>query len=724
MSESANQDIAQDLLKKIGSYDPDFDKDAVSRAIEFAVKYHGKQKRHSGDPYYYHPLAVASILADMKLDGRTIITAILHDTVEDTTATLADITSQFGEEISRLVDGVTKLTKIEFQSNNEKQAENYRKLLVAISEDIRVLLVKLADRLHNMRTLQHIKKPEKRRNIAHETMEIYAPLAERIGMQKIKDELQNLAFNELNPEAYKSIVSRLEYLRESGTEVADRTVARLNELLNNVDINAKVFSREKTPYSVWLKMQRKNMGFEQLSDIIAFRIIVNSNKECYRALGEIHAAFHMIPENFKDYISTPKNNGYQSIHTVVVGPEQRKIEIQIRTKEMHEIAEMGVAAHWLYKQGKPYTSDDRQYRWIRELLYIIEHASGPEEFLENTKLEMYHDQVFCFTPHGDLIALPRGATPVDFAFAVHSEVGRSCVGAKINSRIMPLRTQLKNGDQVEIIQSKSAHPSQAWEHFVITAKALSEIRRFLRTQKKSQYLKLGKEIIEKALQSENEELHEKMIEAVLEKFGKKSVDDIYSAVGDGTIPRNEVVKALFPEKFKNKKPSLLSRLTGMAKKGKKEEKISVPIMGLIPGMAIHYAGCCHPLPGERIIGIVNSGRGVTIHTSDCIELEQYVESPERWIDLAWEKNVTESVYVGRLKAVLTNKKGALAALANTVAKGEANINNVRIVNRSSDFFEIILDIEVHDIEHFNNVINLLKAKKVIHSVTRYREGNH
>lgn len=727
MGRSADDsDIAQNLFKKIKSYDPDFNQKDIERAIEFAKKYHGSQKRYSGDPYYHHPLAVAKILADMKLDDSTIITAILHDTVEDTEATVDLIKKEFSEEISQLVDGVTKLTKIEFQSDNERQAENFRKLLIAISEDIRVLLVKLADRLHNMRTLHHIKKDEKRRRIAHETMEIYAPLAERIGMQKIKDELQNLSFREMNPDGYKSVTSRLEFLRESGTEVVNRTVKELKKLLKDTKIDAKVLGREKMPYSIWRKMEKKNVGFEQLSDIIAFRIIVGSNEDCYRALGLIHSAFHTIPENFKDFISTPKNNGYQSIHTVVIGPEQNRIEIQIRTKEMHDVAEMGVAAHWSYKQGRPYSKDSKQYKWIRELLYIIEHAQGADEFLENTKLEMYHDQVFCFTPRGDIIALPRGATPVDFAFAVHSAVGRSCVGAKINSRIMPLRTQLKNGDQVEIIQSKSAQPSPAWEHFVITGKALSEIRRFIRTEKRSEYVTLGKAMLSKSLQSMNEELHEKLLEPHLEKFKKSKIEDIYAAIGEGVLGINEVVRGLFPERYSAKKPSLLERLTGRHKKHKHEkaEKLKVPIMGLIPGMAIHFAGCCHPLPGEKIAGIVNSGKGVTIHTIDCPEMEQFVDSPERWIDVAWERNTTEDVYVGRLKVVLSHKKGALGSLANAIAKGGANINNVRIISRSDDFFEIIVDVEVHDITHLNNVVTLLHSKKNVHSVERYKEGSH
>lgn len=724
-SKSVSPEIAgRTLFKKIESYDPDFDKSLVLKAIDFAIKHHGDQKRHSGDPYYYHPIEVAEILSEMKLDTKTIITAILHDTVEDTTATLEDIEHEFGKDVRQLVDGVTKLTRIEFQSDNHKQAENFRKLLVAISEDIRVLMVKLADRLHNMRTLHHIAKPEKRHRIAMETMEVYAPLAERIGMQRVKDELQNIAFIELHPDGYSSIQRRLKYLRETEPEMMERTVSHLNKLLEKNGVKAQISSREKRPYSIWQKMQKKNVGFEQLADIIAFRIIVDTIEDCYRALGVIHGAYHMIPEYFDDFISTPKNNGYQSVHTVVMGPEQQRIEIQIRTHEMHKVAEMGVAAHWSYKQDRPFSKDGREYQWIRELMDIIEHTQAPEEFLENTKLEMYHDQVFCFTPRGDLIALPKGATPVDFAFAVHSEVGRTCVGSKINGRIMPLRTQIKNGDQVEIIQSKSQQPSPSWEHFVVTGKAKSEIRRFIKTQQRGEYIILGKGMLAKALQAENKELHDSIIEPLVKQFSKQNVDDIYAAIGEGSLERSAVIKALFPEDAATKKKaSLLSRFrfSKTKKPGDKTDKVPVPIMGLIPGMAIHYAGCCHPLPGEKIVGIVNSGKGITIHTEDCSELENFVDQPERWVDVAWEKNAGE-VFVGRLKVVLMHKKGSLATLANTIAKGEGNINNLRIVDRSSDFFEMIVDVEVRDVEHLLSIMALLRSKGKIHSVERYSEG--
>ena len=719
--------VASKLISALKAYDPDFNEERIIKAVDIAIEYHGTQKRHSGDPYYHHPIAVAEILTECKLDEKTILTAILHDTVEDTDLTIEEINEKFGADIGALVDGVTKLTKIEFQSDNERQAENFRKFLLAISEDVRVLMVKLADRLHNMRTLHYINKDAKRHRIAHETMEIYAPLAERIGMQNIKDELQYIAFKELNPEGYKSVISRLEFLRKSGEEIVEQTVVDIEKILKDEGLEAEISGREKRPYSIWRKMQDKNITFEQLSDIIAFRILTDSKENCYRALGVIHSKYHMVPDNFKDFISTPKNNGYRSLHTVVIGPGRKPIEIQIRTRKMHEIAEMGVAAHWSYKQGVSSDAmEGKKFRWMRELLDILEHTSNPDEVLENTKLEMYHDQVFCFSPKGDLYVLPKGGTTVDFAFAVHSEVGSRCVGAKVNGRIAPLRTRLKNGDQVEILTSKSQNPSAAWEHFVVTGKARSEIKRFVRSQKYDEYRALGEEMIKRSIISEGEKYNAKMIEPLVEKFKKESIEDIFISIGDGTLSRQDVLKELFPEKFsERKKPSLLSRFRTKNKEGyENHEKISVPIMGLIPGMAVHFAGCCHPLPGEKITGIVNSGKGVTIHTVDCGELENFVDHPERWIDVGWEGMASDDLFVGRIKTVVSHQKGALALITSTIAQAEGNINNLRITNRSTDFFEIIVDIEVRDIDHLASIINVLRSKKMINEVERYKEGHH
>lgn len=724
----APEDVARPLLEKVASYNAQADVALLKHAIDFAVHYHGSQLRKSGDPYYSHPLEVSEILTEYRVDVATIITALLHDTVEDTEATLDDITREFGAEIAQLVDGVTKLTKIEYQSVDQHQAENFRKFLLAISEDIRVLLVKLADRLHNMRTLHFITKEEKRRRIAHETMEIYAPLAERIGMQKIKDELQDIAFRELHPEGFKSVESRLAFLREADKGLIDRITVQLQSMLDEEGIKGTVKGREKTPYSIWRKMHQKSVNFEQLTDIVAFRAIVERVDDCYRVLGLIHSHYRVIPDSFKDYISTPKHNGYQSIHTVVIGPENQRIEIQIRTRSMHQVAQLGVAAHWVYKQGQQYATEGKQYQWVRELLSILDQANEPKEFLENTKLQMFHDQVFCFTPKGDLIPLPKGATPVDFAYAVHSAVGNTCVGAKVNGRITPLRKALNNGDQVEIIQSKSQNPSPSWEHFVVTGKARSEIRRFVRLQQQKEFGKLGQDMLEGLLKQHEKQLHDEERKTMLQKFNCKTLDDFYVALGQGTITQNEVQRFLFPENIEAKKQAgLFDRLFTKKQKHKpteedQERRNAVAISGLIPGMAIHFAGCCHPLPGERIVGIVNTGKGITIHTFDCADLEQYIDQPQRWVDVGWESMEQDAMFLGRIHLVVVHKRGALGELANTIAQQEGNIHNIRIINRSMDFFELLLDVEVRDVNHLSVIMAALRAQPVIHSAERYKEG--
>jgi len=715
-----------ELVERVKSYDPNADEDAINRAYVFAMKMHGSQKRASGDPYFSHPIEVAGILTKYRLDSSSIITALLHDTIEDTPATLEDLEKLFGSEIARLVDGVTKLSRIEMQSDHAKQAENLRKLVIAMSEDIRVLLVKLADRVHNMRTLHYIQKPEKRRRIALETMEIYAPLAERIGMQEIKMELEDLAFSELHGEARASIIARLNFLREQGGDLIGRILEELRNTLEEAGIQATVSGREKTPYSIWLKMQRKNVGFEQLSDIMAFRVAVPSIEDCYRALGVIHSKYPMVPNRFKDYISTPKPNGYRSLHTGVFGPERHRIEVQIRTNEMHEVSELGVAAHWKYKSSggsNQKMTDGRQYRWLRELLDILEHASNPDEFLEHTKLEMFQDQVFCFSPKGDLIALPSGATPVDFAYAVHSDVGDTCVGAKINGRIMPLRSRLQNGDQVEIITSKAQTPNPTWERFVVTGKARARIRRFIRTQQRAQYVDLGRAILVRAFRQEGYDFTEKGAEGVLKFFKAPTVDDLVAMVGEGTLTGREVVAQVYPELKTANRPDTnvvpMAKVKAPGATSAKDRANAVPIKGLIPGMAVHFAGCCHPLPGDRIVGIVTTGKGVTVHTIDCDNLEQYVDTPERWLDISWESGEA-SAHVGRVDLVVNNEPGALGAVTTVIAKNLGNIINLKITNRTTDFFELIIDIEVRDVKHLTNIIAALRATPSINSVERAR----
>jgi GTP pyrophosphokinase len=705
-----------ELVELVKSYDPNADEDALNRAYVYSMKAHGAQLRASGDPYFSHPIEVAGLLAQMKLDSSSIVTGLLHDTVEDTVATLDDIEHRFGPDIARLVDGVTKLSRLELQSDQTKQAENFRKLVLAMSEDIRVLLVKLADRLHNMRTLRFISSEEKRRRIARETMDIYAPLAERIGMHRMKDELEDLAFAELYPDARASIVARLGFLRERGGDIVSRIVAELNQKLGEAGIQSAISGREKSPYSIWRKMERKNISFEQLADVMAFRVLVDGIGECYHALGIIHSAYHVVPGRFKDYVSTPKPNNYRSLHTGVIGPERQRIEVQIRTRDMHEIAELGVAAHWIYKQDSAWT-DGRQYRWLRELLEILDHAAGPEEFLEHTKLEMFQDQVFAFTPKGDLIALPRGATPVDFAYAVHSQIGDTCVGAKINGRLLPLRTQLANGDQVEIVTSRAQTPSPTWERFVVTGKARARIRRFVRTQQRTQYLDLGRAIVQKAFRQDGQEFSERPLEAVMKQFNCASVEDLYVAVGEGLVTGREVVNAAFPHPAEPK--DKVVSIARARRKGRPHDT-AVPIRGLIPGMALHFAGCCHPLPGDRIVGIVTTGKGVTIHTIDCDTLESFANEPERWLDVAWTSEEADAAHVGRINVTIANEPGNLGSLTTTIGKQGGNISNLKITNRSTDFFEIMVDIEVADVKHLSTIIAALRATPVINSVERAR----
>ncbi len=706
-----------ELVEKVRDYDPAVNEVGINKAYIFAMQKHGSQRRASGDPYFSHPLEVAWLLADMRLDSGSIITALLHDTVEDTDASLTDIKRLFGEDIARLVDGVTKLNKIEIQSDRTKQAENFRKLVLAMSEDIRVLLVKLADRLHNMRTLGFVKSEVSRRRSAAETMDIYAPLAERIGMQPWRDELVDLAFAELNPDARNSIITRLELLRSNGRDLSEKVIVALHKTLSESALNAEVSGREKAAYSIWTKMQRKAAPFEALTDIMAFRVIVGSVEECYRALGAIHGAYQVLPGRFKDYISTPKPNGYQSLHTGVIGPERMRIEVQIRTREMHEIAEYGLASHWRYKQGDA-VHDGKQFAWIRSLLDILDEAGGAEEFLEHTKLEMFQDQVFCFTPKGDLIGLPNGATVVDFAYAVHSEVGDHCVGARINGRIAPGSSKLSNGEEVEVLTSKNKTPSPEWGQFVATGRAKARIRRLIRLEQRDQYISLGREVAKAAAAEAGQNFSERMLRPVLKKFELETHDDLFAALGEGLFTEAELISVLAPKAAPSTTKVGEDRQAGKSAASQENTNVkALPLKGLIPGMAVHYARCCHPLPGDQIIGIVTSGKGVTVHVSDCATLEAFSHTPERWLDVDWEEKSLER-RVGRVRITLQNSPGALGAVSNTIGRQGGNISNLRFSSRAEDFFELIVDIEVDSLDHLAIIIAALRADSVITTIER------
>ncbi len=712
---------APQLIAKIRTYCPHLDEHLIQKAYILSKTAHGNQKRHSGDPYFIHPLAVAEILVDLKLDQQSIITALLHDVVEDTDVTLEEIEKDFGEEIARLVDGVTKLGKIEAVSSNERVAENFRKLALAMSEDIRVLLVKLADRLHNMRTLFYVPSREKKVKKAQESLDIYAALAGRIGLSKVKEEIEELAFEIIDPENYAYIVDKLNDLRQKNRNLTEKIVEDLNRVLAAENIECKISGREKKPYSIWTNMRRRNIGFHNLHDIMAFRIICKDIGECYRILGVVNSCYNMIPGTFKDYISTPKENGYQSLHVTILGPFNKKIEIQIRDQKMHEISEVGVAAHWRYKEksskGNIVTNvENEQYRWIRDLIHLFENSENPTEALKNHKFSMHKNEVFCFTPNGDIFNLPFGATVIDFAYEVHSEVGNSCISAKVNGAIAPLRQKLENGDQVEIITAKNAKPSPNWLQFAATSKARTAIKSFIRSEKFGEYATLGRAILNKFFASKNLDLTDKVLEKTLTVFHKKTVADLCVKVAEGLISRQDVLRVAYPEFKEETKPVKLTKATVE----KKKVNYSLPIEGLVAGMAMHYAGCCNPIPGDPIVGIINTGVGVTIHNQNCRNLKNLVLTPQRVLDVCWKNDdeIGDQMYVTKIRIVVENRSESLADVSSIISKKKVNISNIKLTNRSADYFELLIDIEVKSVDHLEEILSVLRISKKIAEVER------
>ena len=704
-----------ELVDKVREYDKDVDEALLNRAYVFAMKAHGSQKRASGDPYFSHPLEVAAILTDMGLDCDTIATALLHDVVEDTVATIDEIHEVFGPKIAELVDGVTKLSKIEMQTETMRQAENFRKFVLAMSNDIRVLLVKLADRLHNMRTLHFIKKEEKRRRIAIETMEIYAPLAERIGMHSLQDELEHLAFEQIDPEAMASISARLAFLQENNPELEAKVGTELYNLLKENGVKARIDSRMKSPYSIWRKMERMNVSFEELWDVIAFRLIVENDDDCYKALGIVHRAWPMIPGRFKDYVSVPKRNFYRSIHTTVLGPDNRRVEIQVRTERMHREAEYGVAAHWEYKSHET-DVEGSKYRWVRELLEILDDASHPEEFLEHTKLAMFQDKVFCFTPKGELISLPRGSSPIDFAYAVHTEVGDHCVGAKVNSRMVPLRHQLENGDQVDIQTSKAQAPSTRWESFVVTGKARSAIRRHMRFQERDDYVELGKTLLEKACIRGKLDFAEVAMEQACKVLNIDDLESLYEIIGRGTIQEGDILRAAYPGYQQDDRKQLLP---DVHQDWEEPSQSSIPIKGIKAHGAVHLADCCHPVRDDRIVGIKVPAKGLEIHRIECLCLDDYEHRPELWVDLMWKTDGDDQAYyTGKLKLAVANEMGSLGSIAADVAKRGGNIANVEIPDRDQEFITMIIEVEVQNSRHLSDISRSLRGSPIVTRVDR------
>ena len=708
-------EAADDLYHKIKTYNAAVDGDKLRRAFLFGMAAHDGQARASGEPYFVHPIAVANILADMRLDLDTVITALLHDTVEDCDVTLDTLQTQFGASVAQLVDGVTKLSRIGMQSSqNSMQAENFRKLLLAMSEDVRVLLVKLADRTHNMRTISFIAKDEKRQRIARETLEIYAPLAERIGVTYLQHDLENDAFAVLYSEMNQTISNRLEFLVQESEIVIPMISVELQDAVEQAGIECSVSGRLKTAYSIWRKMQRKKVTMDQLSDIMAFRVLVPTTDDCYRALGSIHAHYPTVMGRFKDYVSTPKRNGYQSLHTGVIGPENHKIEIQLRTPEMHEVAENGVAAHWDYKNPE-LSKKIIKVKWIQELVGILDEEDGADEFLENTKMDLYHDQVFCFTPRGDLIALPKGATAVDFAYAVHSKVGEKCSGVRINGKNRQLATELENGDQIEIITATNARPRPEWESFVKTGRARSGIRRSVRAERMVEFSLIGKTILQKVFREYGKPFRSRSVEKIISVFNLQKLDDLYAHIGEGRIEPELILEKIHPDLASSRK--IPRSVGGRDKYFSPNGAPLLKIKGGDTGIAINIARCCHPLPGESIVGIFTTGKGVTVHRKDCDNLSNFSDAPELWMDVAWEHEGPRRVQA-RLNTVLSNEPGSLAAVATIIGQQGGNISNIHLTDRNADFFSFELDLEVKDVEHMHTIMAVLQANNFVERVDR------
>ncbi|WP_062115937.1 RelA/SpoT family protein [Aureimonas sp. AU40] len=718
-----------ELVERVAAYKPNLDEALLNRAYVYAMQKHGAQMRVNGDPYFSHPLEVAAILTKLHLDEATIAVALLHDTIEDTDATRKEIDQLFGAKIGQLVEGLTKLKRLDLVSKKAAQAENLRKLLLAIADDIRVLLVKLADRLHNMRTLHHM-KPEKRARIAQETMDIYAPLAGRMGMQDMREELETLSFRHLNPEAFETISTRLAELMERHALTINEIERTLTEKLKENGIEAQVSGRQKKPYSVFSKMQRKALSLEQLSDIFGFRVLVDTEEDCYRTLGIVHRTWPLVPGRFKDYISIPKQNDYRSIHTTIVGPSRQRVELQIRTRAMHHIAEYGIAAHELYKDGEhALSTESSAYAWLRRTVEMLAEGDQPEEFLENTKLELFQDQVFCFTPKGRLIALPRGATPIDFAYAVHTDVGDTCVGCKIDGRIMPVVTELANGDEVEIIRSKAATPPPAWESVAVTGKAKAAIRRATRLAIRKQYCGLGQQILERTFQRAGKTFTRDGLKPYLSKVGHRDVEDALAAVGRGELASNDVFRAVHPDFQDTRVTRPAARPDGDGwfplKSGGAGMVFRLP--GHLDGGPNGFSQGDVPVrfnsdgavPGDRIVGILEPGQGITIYPIQSSALTAYDDVPDRWIDVRWDLDAEMTQrFPARVKLSALNEPGALAEIAETIALNDANIHALSMAATAPDVSSMVMDLEVWDLQHLTRTLNQLRGKPCVTDVVR------
>ncbi len=695
-----------DLIELVRNYNPRTNEELLRKAYAYGRRMHAGQYRHSGEEYFTHPVAVAAILTEQRLDDATIVTALLHDTIEDTKSTYAEIAREFGEEIAELVDGVTKLTNLQLNSTETKQAENFRKLFMAMSKDLRVILVKLADRLHNMRTIRSL-PPEKQVRKARETMDIFAPLAGRMGMQWMREELEDLAFRVLNPEARASIIRRFITLQRETGDVIHKITNDIRRELEKAGVEADVFGRAKKPYSIWRKMEEKEQSFSRLSDIYGFRIITRTEADCYCVLGAIHRRWRAVPGRFKDYISQPKSNGYRSIHTTVSGRDGKRVEVQIRTREMHEVAESGVAAHWAYRDGErvenPFAVDPA--KWIASLTERFESAEDHDEFLEHVKLEMYSDQVFCFTPKGDVVKLPRGATPLDYAYAIHTRIGDSCVGAKVDGIRVPLWTRLKNGQSVEIITAEGQRPQASWIDIVVTGRAKAAIRRSLREEDRERFIKLGRELARVAFDHIGKKATDKALATAAKQLGLKDASELLARLGSAELTAREVVQALYPE----------------LAEGGEEIDMSRAVVGLQPDQTFKRASCCQPVPGERIVGISYRGQGVVIHAIDCEALAEFEDQPRRWVDLQWHSGTHAPVHSVSLEMTIRNDAGVLGRICTLIGEQRANISDLHFLDRKPDFYRLIIDVDLRDVEHLHAVMLALEAESDVAQVRRYRD---
>nr|WP_319249011.1 bifunctional (p)ppGpp synthetase/guanosine-3',5'-bis(diphosphate) 3'-pyrophosphohydrolase [uncultured Celeribacter sp.] len=695
----------EDLIALVRNYNPKTNADLIRDAYAYGKEMHEGQFRRSGEPYFSHPVAVAAILTEQALDDATIITALLHDTIEDTRASYAEVSRRFGEEVAELVDGVTKLTNLQLSSTETKQAENFRKLFMAMSKDLRVILVKLADRLHNMRTIKSM-RPEKQLQKARETMDIFAPLAGRMGMQWMREELEDLSFRVINPEARNSIIRRFITLQRETGDVIHKITNDIRAELEKEDIQADVFGRAKKPYSIWRKMEEKQQSFSRLSDIYGFRVITRSEMDCYRVLGVIHQRWRAVPTRFKDYISQPKSNGYRSIHTTVSGRDGKRVEVQIRTRQMHEVAESGVAAHWSYRDGvraqNPFAVDPA--KWLAQLTERFENADDHSEFLEHVKLEMYSDKVFTFTPKGEVVSLPKGATPLDYAYAIHTRIGDSCVGAKVDGIRVPLWTRLKNGQSVEILTAEGQRPQATWLDIVVTGRAKAAIRKSLREEDRERFVKLGRELVRVAFEHVGKKASEKALATAAKQMSLVNTEELLARLGSAELTASDVVNAVYPE---------LVRDSGAIDANR-------AVLGLSDGESYNRAKCCQPVPGERIVGITYRGKGVVIHTIDCPALEDLESQPERWVDLQWHAGPHAAEHTVSLDLTISNDAGVLGRICTLIGEQKANISDLTFLDRTPDFYRLILDVDLRDVEHLHAVMLALEAESDVARVRRYR----